>query len=812
MCDCVVTPVHFSPGYLIAYHQILATHDTIAMWFIKVILLGAPGLGKSTVRRRLGGEIDDISSCGETTAYPSTGTVESGVVIRNLSRTTALVTPSEWRFTKDLAEEASLMFHLFFSYISGRKVGAVAEMSSGPESELIEGNTLIPKPEPTVSPKEAPISDARSTEVTQPSARSSKRPGMLSWLHKKIRGKVERPSANSTEEIELELVKPSTHQTEVTRPSARSNEVTKPSARPIQSSSSQYKAMVLEVAKLFGSAASPKYWKDIKHLFKDTAYIKMEDTGGQPEFMDMLAALTIGPALYLFFCKLIDDLHSHYTVSYRSPSGESSTPVQSTYTVEEVLLSALASVSCFKSYSTTSQVDSEEMTSTGEGEVLASRNTSLAYILGTHKDQVSEQEIAEFDRKLQESIRSTYFYKEGLVQFSSEDRMVLPIDNMHGGKDEIGKVRKFLEEGMKKHFKKLSIPAAWLVLSLCLRKREERTASLGSVLQLAGELGMSERETKSALWFLHHHAGVLMYFPNLAELKDTVICDTQVVYDSATNLIVDTFRFGKVCHATSERFRKTGQFSFEDICKATASVSGDYIPLVKLVKLLEHLNIIAPITPTELTSSRSSSAQSPKVAYFMPCVLQNAVQEELDKWWETISSPLSPAPLFIRYKCGFSLIGIFPAMIANLVGNEALQLIVRGIKKNRVQFTMLSGDHDTFTLISQPKYYAVHITREPGAETPTHEVCSAVRGIVESTLKTVTSRMNYSFCAEYQLSFECPSHPGRDHLCTVGRDEASPRFMVCQKESDYPLPLKMQSQHLAWFGKVSNDSFACVQS
>ena len=777
MCDCVVTSVHFSPGYLIAYHLILATHDTIAMWFIKVVLLGAPGLGKSTVRRRLGGEIDDISSCGETTAYPSTGTVESGVVIRNLSSTTALVTPSEWRFTKDLSEEASF----FFSYISMRKIGGVAEISSPPESELTERNT---QPEQVVASKS--------------SDHSSKKPGILRRQKRRKRGKVRKSSARSTDLVESSI--------------DHSIEGTKPSARPIQSNSSQYKAIVLEVAKLFGSAASPKYWKDIKHLFKDTAYIKMEDTGGQPEFMDMLAALTIGPALYLLFCKLIDDLHSHYTVSYRSPSGESSTPVQSTYTVEEVLLSALASVSCFKSYSTTSQVDSEETTSTGEGELLASRNTSLAYILGTHKDQVSEQEIAEFDRKLQESILSTDFYKEGLVQFASEDRMVLPIDNMHGGKDEIGKVRQFLEEGMKKHFKKLSIPAAWLVLSLCLRKREERTASLGSVLQLAGELGMSERETKSALWFLHHHAGVLMYFPNLAELKDTVICDTQVVYDSATNLIVDTFRFVKVGKAASERFRKTGQFSLEDIGKATASVSGDYIPLVKLVKLLEHLNIIAPITPTESTSSCSSSTQSPKVAYFMPCVLQNALREELDKWWETTSSPLSPAPLFIQYKCGFSLIGIFPAMIANLVGNEALQLIVRGIKKNRVQFTMLSGDYDTFTLISQPKYYAVHITRKSFAKTPTHEVCSAVRGIVESTLKTVSSRMNYSFCAEYQLSFECPSHPGRDHLCTVRRGEASPYVMLCQKESDYPEPIEMHSQHLAWFGKVSNDSFACVQS
>ena len=649
-------------------------------------------------------EIDDISSSGEM-QYPSTGAVESGIVIRNLSSTMALVTPSDWCFTRDLAEEANMVLRFISSYYS-EKEEFVDKIFSSPEDKVDEG-VLNPKPdaeESPASPMETAIPDSAKA-VSKPSS-----------------------SIDS-----------------------------KPSQSPVTS----------EVVEMFCNAVGPKFWENVQHLFEDTAFIKTEDTGGQPEFMDMQAALTIGPALYLLFCKLIDDLHSHYTVSYRSPSGESSTPVQSTYTVEEVILSALASVSCFKSYSTSSQVGSET-TSTSGDELLASSNQSVAYILSTHKDLVSEQQIDEFDKNLQESVRSTDFFSNGLVQFASKDRMVLPIDNMHGGKDEIKKVCQFLEEAMKQHFKKLSIPVAWLVLSLCLRKREERTASLQSVLKLAGELGMPEEETKLALWFLHHHAGVLMYFPKLEELKDTVICDTQVVYDSATNLIVDTFRFGSgVGVAASEKFRETGQFSLNDIRKATASVSGDYIPLLKLVKLLEHLNIIALITPPKPSSSQASSTQSCGVSYFMPCVLQNATREELDKWWENNSSPLSPAPLFIRYKCGFSLIGIFPAMIASLASRKSSELVVSGIKKNRVQFRMLDIDCDTITLISQPKYYAVHIKPLACAKTPTHEVCSAVRGMVESTLKTVTSHMNYSFCAEYQLSFECPSHPGRDHLCTV---------------------------------------------
>ena len=726
------------PGYLIAYRQILATRVSIAMWFIKMILFGPPGLGKSTVRRRMAREIDDISSSGEM-QQPSTGAVESGIIIRSLSSTMALVTSSDWCFTRDLAEEANMVLRFISSYYSEKKV-VVDKIISSPEGKVDEGG-LNPQPdaeESPASPMKTAIPD--SVEV------------------------VSKPSSS------------------------------KPSQSPVTS----------EVVEMFRNAVGPKFWENVQPLFEDTAFIKTEDTGGQPEFMDMQAALTIGPALYLLFCKLIDSLHSHYTVSYRSPSGESSTPMQSTYTVEEVILSALASVSCFKSYSTTSQVGNET-TSTSGDELLASSNQSVAYILGTHKDLVSEQQIEEFDKKLQESIRSTDFFSKGLVQFASKDRMVLPINNMHGGKDEIKKVCQFLEEAIKRHFKKLSIPAAWLVFSLCLRKREERTASLQSVLQLAGELGMPEEEAKLALWFLHHHAGVLMYFPKLEELKDTVICDTQVVYDSATNLIIDTFRFGSgVGVAASEKFRETGQFSLNDIRKAT-SVSGDYIPLLKLVKLLEHLNIIAPITPPKLSSSQASSTQSCEVSYFMPCVLQNATREELDKWWESNSNPLSPAPLFIRYKCGFSLIGIFPAMIANLAGHTSLQLIVEDIKKNRVQFRMLGGDYDTVTLISQPKYYAVHITF---TETPTHQVCSAVRGMVESTLKTVTSHMNYSFSAEYLLSFECPSHPGRDHLCTVAREDTSPRFMLCKSKG----PVKMQSQHLVWFGKVSVDSLSVAIS
>ena len=87
------------------------------MLFVKIIFLGPPRLGKTTARRRLMGEIVDISSATEP-EQPSTGAVESGgnVVVRNISNTTAVMTPSEWSVLKDLTEEARTLLQFIYSH------------------------------------------------------------------------------------------------------------------------------------------------------------------------------------------------------------------------------------------------------------------------------------------------------------------------------------------------------------------------------------------------------------------------------------------------------------------------------------------------------------------------------------------------------------------------------------------------------------------------------------------------------------------------------------------------------------------------
>ena len=274
------------------------------------------------------------------------------------------------------------------------------------------------------------------------------------------------------------------------------------------------------------------------------------------------------------------------------------------------------------------------------------------------------------------------------------------------------------------------------------------------------------------------------------------------MYDSATNLIVYTFRFGSVSVAVSERFQKTGLFTLEDIAEVTAGVSGDYLPLDKLVKLLQHINAIATFTPSRHTLLSSSMATTHKELLFMPCVLQNASPEDLTKWRRSVSKLLTAAPLFITYECGYIPFGVFPAAVGKLAGDKAVKKMVDGIKKNRVQF-QFGSDRDTVTLVSQPKYYAIHITRRQAAkrfQNSLHEVCKVVLELVESTLKSVTSRMNYNLAFKHQLAFECPVHAEGEQLCVVDTEEQTPSLMCCPS---CPEPLELESKHLVWFEEVS---------
>ena len=224
--------------------------------------------------------------------------------------------------------------------------------------------------------------------------------------------------------------------------------------------------------------------------------------------------------------------------------------------------------------------------------------------------------------------------------------------------------------------------------------------------------------------------------------------------------------------------------------------------------LLEFLHILARITDLQETSSLTISKEV-EVTYIMPCVLKNAITEELDS---ISKKPHELSPIMVRFKCGFVPIGIFPAMVACLITNKFFIIIQNGILKNVVQFRF-GYLYTLLTFLCRCTYYEIIVTEFASSKTEPHIEFNAIRMEVESALSKVCSQMNYGSFTDYQFAFECPIHPVnyREHLCVVNRSENIPQMMLCIHNKGNPKPLELTEQYKLWFGEVRLFIYSIVQ-
>ena len=254
-------------------------------------------------------------------------------------------------------------------------------------------------------------------------------------------------------------------------------------------------------------------------------------------------------------------------------------------------------------------------------------------------------------------------------------------------------------------------------------------------------------------------------------------------------MIKKTFSFKNVGRLAADNFKDKAQFTMADLQEATKNNRDALIPLEKMVGLMEHHKILAAL-PLEDDSTEPT--------YFMPCVLKSATYTELQ---EACSSP-DIAPLMIRYECGYMPLGIFSSLIIGLVSQDenGWELVEEGLCRNKIEF-LVGDDVDSVTLISHPTFMEVVVLRESDPKKPTTTVCSDIRSTLESTLKDIHSYMKYSSSARFQYGFECPTHPGKEHLCVL-KNLASNRLLCLQNSKKCTvLPMK-DMKHTVWFNQV----------
>ncbi len=165
---------------------------------------------------------------------------------------------------------------------------------------------------------------------------------------------------------------------------------------------------ISEIFNIFDESITTSTWDELAGQLENLCLLYMKDTGGQPELMDMLPALIIGPALYLFFVRYGDDLDATYKVSLRGITDCKIPDRISSCTVRQNLVSALSSIFSMQSYSNLQKV---ECKSSLYRDLLKASPETVVYIIGTHKDQVSPEQRVEFDVEVQKIIKDNALRK-----------------------------------------------------------------------------------------------------------------------------------------------------------------------------------------------------------------------------------------------------------------------------------------------------------------------------------------------------------------------------------------------------------------
>ena len=562
------------------------------------------------------------------------------------------------------------------------------------------------------------------------------------------------------------------------------------------------------------------------------------DVGGQPAFLDMLPSITIGPALYLLFTKLVtdsgevlskDDLNKPQPVQYRA--GDDIEPQDCenyTYTLQEVLFCALSSIACFG----LSDRDVEKYV-TKESET--QKTSSLAVLFGTFADKINDgnsKRLTETEKSLRATLKRTEFYQNNLISLPNpshpehfDGQVFFRVNNKTGSRQEISQYRKVIQELVEQRFKKYDIPAAWLGLSICLKilatKRETYKVSFDDCAELGKHFNLNREEVKVALIFLHKYIGLVMYFPNDEYLHNLVICNPQVVFSSLSELTFNVYDSSSrkkktlAVNPKQKKFEETGIFNPKEV--SYPNESNEFMSIYDLVHLLVHLNIAAKICektrpevldPQNTHTSTIRNVQSSE-EYFFPAILKTADTSSLVCDSTGVDDEILPEPLCIRFETGYIPMGFTCALSAKLMTEKQFSLAPeeQTLYKNKLKLRY-NGQFNV-TMISLPLRCEFHITRHYGVR-EFHDLCPEIFKLIHEAIDLVLKSMQKTLLSEvsYDFAFKCPNHQNpKFEPKPLAKFVYTDRFQTKLKHIDCVVCATtitdLKPEMKVWFGEVS---------
>ena len=549
------------------------------------------------------------------------------------------------------------------------------------------------------------------------------------------------------------------------------------------------------------------------------------DTGGQPEFINMLPAINSSTAITFIVLNMSDGkdyLYNLVTAQFRH-EGYTYDKLKLKYTNMHLIKSLLSSVkvaslkkSCF---------DPEVIRSITEDK----QSQPVVCIIGTCADVLKQKLEGKYVEELfeiNEQIRTLVevIEKEDLLIFwcDANENYVNPIDNTiprQPGKvmqsiqletsKAIQRIREHSNEILRKK-PQYEIPISWFILELELRNNDKVCIPLTEVKEICDAIMPSGRkmrmdQIKEILKFYHLY-GMLLFFSEVEGMKNYVVTNPQWLFINLTKIIMCKFEIDANDLYGSHLIKRihNGIGCMELFRKLNLNLRG--VELESFVKLLVHLKVIAPL---ETTTSQNDCE------YFIPTVLPPCDARELFtekecgkpsalfmQNGECIHSEVEP--LLIEFTFGTIPRGLFGFLIAQLLQDNPDTYKIYGKNDD-----ILRRCADLICFFIQPCYYVSLHDRISYLELQVRvkfEESSChykVQSTVTKALEKVCEEFNWSFNKRrYGFLCRCCAHmegSKGEHLTLLDPNSPYateiPKYTTCK----YDQPTCLSKAHTIWF-------------